>query len=149
MRPLASLTALAALTALVTLTACGADPAADSTTGGSGAAKGGTVTVRIPDPGNAGVLARGKQDGSLDEALAAVGAKVAGSAPQAVRVARAVRAARAVREASGRMAVVLAGRRRERSAGAGKELSEGAVTARGERRAVDRGTGLRDGRVAR
>ncbi|MFF0473271.1 ABC transporter substrate-binding protein [Streptomyces sp. NPDC004284] len=75
MRPLAPLAALAALAALTTVTACGG--AADA-----GDAKGkksgeGTVTVRIPDPGNAGVLARGKKDGSLDKALAAVGAKVA------------------------------------------------------------------------
>ncbi|MFF0558318.1 ABC transporter substrate-binding protein [Streptomyces sp. NPDC004266] len=76
MRPLTTpLAALAALAALTTLTACGG--AADG-----GEAKGrksgeGTVTVRIPDPGNAGVLARGKKDGSLDKALAAVGAKVA------------------------------------------------------------------------
>ncbi|MFB7278993.1 NrtA/SsuA/CpmA family ABC transporter substrate-binding protein [Streptomyces hydrogenans] len=77
MRSLAPLSALAALTALATLTACGADPAADSASGASGAAEGGTVTVRIPDPGNSGVLARGKQDGSLDKALGAVGAKVA------------------------------------------------------------------------
>ncbi|MGH3208089.1 MAG: NrtA/SsuA/CpmA family ABC transporter substrate-binding protein [Trebonia sp.] len=33
------------------------------------------VKVRIPDPGNAGVLAVGKKDGSLDKALAAVGAE--------------------------------------------------------------------------
>ncbi|MFF8411347.1 ABC transporter substrate-binding protein [Streptomyces omiyaensis] len=77
MRPLASLSALAALAALATLTACGADPAADSGSGRGDGAKGGAVTVRIPDPGNSGVLARGKQDGSLDKALAAVGAKVA------------------------------------------------------------------------
>ncbi|MFI0924574.1 ABC transporter substrate-binding protein [Streptomyces sp. NPDC021012] len=76
MRPLTTpLAALAALAALTTLTACGG-------TAEDGEAKGkksgeGTVTVRIPDPGNAGVLARGKKDGSLDKALAAVGAKVA------------------------------------------------------------------------
>ncbi|MGW1509524.1 ABC transporter substrate-binding protein [Streptomyces sp. NPDC002394] len=76
MRPLTTpLAALAALAALTTLTACGG-------TADDGEAKGkrsgeGTVTVRIPDPGNAGVLARGKKDGSLDKALAAVGAKVA------------------------------------------------------------------------
>ncbi|MCZ0982038.1 ABC transporter substrate-binding protein [Streptomyces diastatochromogenes] len=76
MRPLTTpLAALAALAALGTLTACGG-------TADAGGAKGkksgeGTVTVRIPDPGNAGVLARGKKDGSLDKALAAVGAKVA------------------------------------------------------------------------
>ncbi|MFH9726653.1 ABC transporter substrate-binding protein [Streptomyces sp. NPDC017254] len=83
MRPLtppAVRAALAALAALATLTACGGGTAADSAAGrGGGGAKAakGTVTIRIPDPGNAGVLARGKKDGSLDKALAAVGAKVA------------------------------------------------------------------------
>ncbi|MFC9706108.1 ABC transporter substrate-binding protein [Streptomyces sp. NPDC056943] len=73
MRPLTPLAALAALAALATVTACGGGPT------GTEASKGAkdTVTVRIPDPGNAGVLARGKKDGSLDKALAAVGAKVA------------------------------------------------------------------------
>ena len=73
MRPLTKLAALAALAALSTVTACGGGPT------GTEASKGtrDTVTVRIPDPGNAGVLARGKKDGSLDKALAAVGAKVA------------------------------------------------------------------------
>ncbi|KQX50910.1 MULTISPECIES: ABC transporter substrate-binding protein [unclassified Streptomyces] len=74
--PLAALAALAAVAALSTLTACGSGSAAAE--GGAGAKGGkGTVTIRIPDPGNAGVLARGKKDGSLDRALAAVGAKVA------------------------------------------------------------------------
>ncbi|MFI1194804.1 ABC transporter substrate-binding protein [Micromonospora sp. NPDC020750] len=41
------------------------------------AAGGRTIEVRIPDPGNAGVLALGKKDGSLDAALSAVGARVA------------------------------------------------------------------------
>ncbi|MFB8401862.1 ABC transporter substrate-binding protein [Streptomyces sp. NPDC055912] len=91
MRPLAPVTppakrttrlALAVLAAFSVLTACGGgSPAADAAVGegeGSGG-KGakGTITIRIPDPGNAGVLARGKKDGSLDKALAAVGAKVA------------------------------------------------------------------------
>ncbi|MGV9688206.1 ABC transporter substrate-binding protein [Streptomyces sp. NPDC003444] len=79
MRPLTPLAALAALAALATVTACGGSPAADTAAGKGDGPKGakGTVTVRIPDPGNSGVLARGKKDGSLDEALAAVGAKVA------------------------------------------------------------------------
>ncbi|MFJ4906886.1 ABC transporter substrate-binding protein [Streptomyces sp. NPDC093249] len=80
MRPLAPpLAALAALVALSTLTACGGDSATDRASGPGGGAKGGkgTITVRIPDPGNAGVLALGKKDGSLDRALAAVGAEVA------------------------------------------------------------------------
>ncbi|MFJ5933188.1 ABC transporter substrate-binding protein [Streptomyces sp. NPDC093071] len=79
MRPLTPLAALAALAALATVTACGGSPAADTAAGKGDGPKGakGTVTVRIPDPGNFGVLALGKKDGSLDEALAAVGAKVA------------------------------------------------------------------------
>ncbi|MEU9203800.1 NrtA/SsuA/CpmA family ABC transporter substrate-binding protein [Streptomyces sp. NPDC048332] len=63
--------ALLTVSALVALTACGTS-GADSAAGGSKA----TVTVRIPDPGNSGVLALGKKDGSLDKALAKAGAKV-------------------------------------------------------------------------
>ncbi|MEU6163307.1 ABC transporter substrate-binding protein [Streptomyces tanashiensis] len=74
MRPLTPLAALAALAALSTVTACGGADDGGDPKGKSGQ---GTVTVRIPDPGNAGVLARGKKDGSLDKALADVGAKVA------------------------------------------------------------------------
>lgn len=72
-RPLRTAVAPALLTAtaLIALTACGSS-AAD--TGGSGTE--GTVDIRIPDPGNSGVLALGKKDGSLDKALAEVGAKV-------------------------------------------------------------------------
>ncbi|KOX30514.1 MULTISPECIES: ABC transporter substrate-binding protein [unclassified Streptomyces] len=79
MRPLTPFAALAALATLATVTACGGSPAADTAAGGGDGPKGakGTVTVRIPDPGNSGVLALGKKDGSLDAALAAVGAKVA------------------------------------------------------------------------
>ncbi|MFE4668738.1 ABC transporter substrate-binding protein [Streptomyces sp. NPDC056716] len=62
---------LALLTGLAVLTACGT---AQSDTGSDAAA---TITVRIPDPGNSGVLAVGKKDGSLDKALAKVNAKVA------------------------------------------------------------------------
>ncbi|MFF0223237.1 NrtA/SsuA/CpmA family ABC transporter substrate-binding protein [Streptomyces sp. NPDC004629] len=63
--------ALATVTALAALTACGTSQA---DTGPNSAA---TVTVRIPDPGNSGVLAVGKKDGSLAKALAKVHAKVA------------------------------------------------------------------------
>ncbi|MFF9496015.1 NrtA/SsuA/CpmA family ABC transporter substrate-binding protein [Streptomyces flaveolus] len=63
--------ALATVTALAALTACGTSQA---DTGPGSAA---TVTVRIPDPGNSGVLAVGKKDGSLAKALAKVHAKVA------------------------------------------------------------------------
>ncbi|MFE6934686.1 NrtA/SsuA/CpmA family ABC transporter substrate-binding protein [Streptomyces sp. NPDC057699] len=62
--------ALLTVTALVALSACGTSEA-DSGTGAAG-----TVAVRIPDPGNSGVLAVGKKDGSLDKALGKVGAKV-------------------------------------------------------------------------
>ncbi|WP_079042373.1 ABC transporter substrate-binding protein [Streptomyces aureus] len=109
MRPLAPLTppairttrvAPAVLAALSVLTACGGSPAADSAVG-QGAGNGpkgakATVTIRIPDPGNAGVLARGKKDGSLDKALAAVGAKVAwtGSAGPFAPAAQAMNAGR-------------------------------------------------------
>ncbi|MFD4944783.1 NrtA/SsuA/CpmA family ABC transporter substrate-binding protein [Streptomyces sp. NPDC058239] len=65
--------ALLTVTALLALTACGTSEA-DSGSGASGA--GGTVDIRIPDPGNSGVLALGKKDGSLDKALAKAGAKV-------------------------------------------------------------------------
>lgn len=66
-------TAAAFLTAaaLVTLTACGTSEADSAGPGATG-----TVTVRIPDPGNSGPLALGKKDGGLDKALAKVGAKV-------------------------------------------------------------------------
>ncbi|MFD8404130.1 NrtA/SsuA/CpmA family ABC transporter substrate-binding protein [Streptomyces anulatus] len=64
--------ALLTATALLALSACGTS-AADST-GADGSGK--TVEVRIPDPGNSGVLALGKKDGSLDKALGKVGAKV-------------------------------------------------------------------------
>ncbi|MEK8174430.1 NrtA/SsuA/CpmA family ABC transporter substrate-binding protein [Streptomyces sp. M19] len=50
------------------MTACGTSQA--------GSGSGSTVTVRIPDPGNSGVLAVAKKDGSLDKALAKVHAKV-------------------------------------------------------------------------
>ncbi|MFF4753766.1 NrtA/SsuA/CpmA family ABC transporter substrate-binding protein [Streptomyces sp. NPDC002514] len=63
--------ALAAVTALTLLTGCGTSQA--GTTDGADT----SVTVRIPDPGNSGVLALGKKDGSLAKALAKVGAKVA------------------------------------------------------------------------
>lgn len=67
-------TALASVATLAAaLTGCGTSHA-DT---GAGTGGGGQVTVRIPDPGNSGVLAVGKKDGSLDKALAKVHAKVA------------------------------------------------------------------------
>ncbi|MFF7634963.1 NrtA/SsuA/CpmA family ABC transporter substrate-binding protein [Kitasatospora sp. NPDC008050] len=65
-------TAAAALLTLSLAVACSSSPATGH--GGTGAAE---VTLRIPDPGNSGVLALGKKDGSLDRALSAVHAKVA------------------------------------------------------------------------
>ncbi|AYF74925.1 ABC transporter substrate-binding protein [Nocardia yunnanensis] len=58
----------AALSLTAVVSACSSHPAATDS--------GASVTIRIPDPGNAGALALGKKDGSLDAALAAVGAKV-------------------------------------------------------------------------
>ncbi|MFF3504269.1 NrtA/SsuA/CpmA family ABC transporter substrate-binding protein [Streptomyces sp. NPDC003247] len=63
--------AVSTATALIVLTACGTSQA------GTGSATAATVTIRIPDPGNSGVLAVGKKDGSLAKALAEVHAKVA------------------------------------------------------------------------
>ena len=64
-----------ALLATASVAACG------SSTDGTGASADGTakadVVLRLPDPGNSGFLAKGKKDGSLDRALAAVHAKVA------------------------------------------------------------------------
>lgn len=60
--------------------------ACSSTSSGSSSASAGvdtksgggaTITVRLPDEGNSGVLALGRKDGSLDKALAKVHAKVA------------------------------------------------------------------------
>ncbi|MFD4336283.1 NrtA/SsuA/CpmA family ABC transporter substrate-binding protein [Streptomyces anulatus] len=66
--------ALLTATALLALSACGTSEA--DSTGADGSGSGKTVEVRIPDPGNSGVLALGKKDGSLDKALGKVGAKV-------------------------------------------------------------------------
>jgi sulfonate transport system substrate-binding protein len=65
------------LTALSAVAGCGGKDGTDGTAKAAGAAGDGTVTIRIPDPGNSGVLALGKKDGSLARALAAVHAKVA------------------------------------------------------------------------
>ncbi|MFD8611643.1 MULTISPECIES: NrtA/SsuA/CpmA family ABC transporter substrate-binding protein [unclassified Streptomyces] len=71
MRTPKSVTALAAAAALTAFAAGCGTSRADAGKGGSG-----QITVRIPDPGNSGVLAVGKKDGSLDKALAKVHAKV-------------------------------------------------------------------------
>jgi sulfonate transport system substrate-binding protein len=67
---------LASAAVLAAATGCGTSEAAGGG-GGANAGGGDPVTVRIPDPGNSGVLAVGKKDGSLDKALAKVNAKVA------------------------------------------------------------------------
>ncbi|MGC0421989.1 ABC transporter substrate-binding protein [Embleya sp. AB8] len=81
--------------ALIVLTGCGssAKDTKDAKTSAAGDGKAG-VTLRIPDPGNNGVLARGKKDGSLDAALAKVNAKVAwtGSAGPFAPAAQAINA---------------------------------------------------------
>lgn len=64
-----ALAAVLALAATAGLTACG--------TGDGDAAAGGKIELRLPDPGNSGLLALGKKDGSLDAALGAAGATVA------------------------------------------------------------------------
>ncbi|GAA2114904.1 hypothetical protein GCM10009759_59500 [Kitasatospora saccharophila] len=71
-RTLLAATALTAVAALA-LTACGSS-AKDASASADG--KGAEVVLRVPDPGNSGFLAKGKKDGSLDAALAAVHAKV-------------------------------------------------------------------------
>lgn len=68
--PRLALVALVTTAALAALAGCG-DSAADSADGGESA-----ITIRIPDPGNSGVLALGKKDGSLERALAEVNAEV-------------------------------------------------------------------------
>ncbi|MFD8061513.1 NrtA/SsuA/CpmA family ABC transporter substrate-binding protein [Streptomyces cyaneofuscatus] len=67
-------TALLAAAALLALSACSTSD--DSNGSAPASSSGKTVDVRIPDPGNSGVLALGKKDGSLDKALGKVGARV-------------------------------------------------------------------------
>ncbi|MGW0994067.1 NrtA/SsuA/CpmA family ABC transporter substrate-binding protein [Streptomyces sp. NPDC002523] len=66
--PLVAVSVLAAMG----LTAC----SSSGSTAASGSSDA-TITVRIPDGGNSGVLAQARKDGSLDRALAKVHAKVA------------------------------------------------------------------------
>ncbi|GAB0103930.1 hypothetical protein JMUB6875_29040 [Nocardia sp. JMUB6875] len=70
-----SLTRALVLAAAVALTAA-MSACSNAGDGSKSGDAGSTVTIRIPDPGNSGALALGKKDGSLDAALAAVGAKV-------------------------------------------------------------------------
>lgn len=67
-------TALLAAAALLVLSACSTSD--DSNGSAPEGSSGKTIDVRIPDPGNSGVLALGKKDGSLDKALGKVGARV-------------------------------------------------------------------------
>jgi sulfonate transport system substrate-binding protein len=63
------------LTIAAVLAAAGCASSANGGSSSDTANSSSLVKVRIPDPGNAGVLAVGKKDGSLDKALAAVGAE--------------------------------------------------------------------------
>ncbi|WP_405015020.1 NrtA/SsuA/CpmA family ABC transporter substrate-binding protein [Kitasatospora sp. NBC_01539] len=72
-RRLVLTTALA--TAALALTACSSADGTNATATSDG--RNAEVTLRIPDPGNSGFLAKGKKDGSLERTLAAVHAKVA------------------------------------------------------------------------
>lgn len=72
-----SIVALAAAATFATaVSACGSLGASGDAAQAAGTGSKGTITVRIPDPGNSGALALGKKDGSLAAALAKVGAKV-------------------------------------------------------------------------
>lgn len=69
--------AATALLASTALAACGSSADGGSTSAAGGAGGKADIVLRLPDPGNNGFLARGKKDGSLDQALSAVHAKVA------------------------------------------------------------------------
>ncbi|MFC7449743.1 NrtA/SsuA/CpmA family ABC transporter substrate-binding protein [Rhodococcus daqingensis] len=66
--------ALALLPVVALVAACGSDSdgSADAAAGGAEP----TFVLKVTDPGNAGPLAVGKRDGTFDEALAPLGAKV-------------------------------------------------------------------------
>jgi sulfonate transport system substrate-binding protein len=69
----------AAFAAVITITAvagCSSSASSSSSSANTSSVSQALIPVRIPDPGNSGVLAVGKKDGSLAAALAAVGAKV-------------------------------------------------------------------------
>lgn len=66
--------AFAAAAAMAVVMAGCSSPAASGSD--SGAPAGSQVVVKIPDPGNSGSLAAGKKDGSFEQALAKVGARV-------------------------------------------------------------------------
>ena len=77
----ASIAAFAAIAAAAGCSSSSSSPSNAITPTGSASSSAassstGLIPVRIPDPGNAGVLAVGKKDGSLAAALAKVGAKV-------------------------------------------------------------------------
>ena len=69
----------AAFAAVITITAvagCSSSASSSSSSASTSSVSQALVPVRIPDPGNSGVLAVGKKDGSLAAALAAAGGKV-------------------------------------------------------------------------
>jgi sulfonate transport system substrate-binding protein len=68
----------AAFAAVITITAVAgcSSSASSSSSASTSSVSQALVPVRIPDPGNSGVLAVGKKDGSLAAALAAAGGKV-------------------------------------------------------------------------
>jgi sulfonate transport system substrate-binding protein len=59
------------------LAVAGCSTSSSTSSGSTTARNTSLIPLRIPDPGNSGVLAVGKKDGSLDKALAAAGAQVA------------------------------------------------------------------------
>jgi sulfonate transport system substrate-binding protein len=71
----ASAAAFAAVAVITAVAGCGS-PASSSSSASTSSVSQALIPVRIPDPGNSGVLAEGKKDGSLAAALAAAGAKV-------------------------------------------------------------------------
>jgi sulfonate transport system substrate-binding protein len=71
----ASAAAFAAVLAITAVAGCSSSASSSSSASTSSVSQA-LIPVRIPDPGNSGVLAEGKKDGSLATALAAAGAKV-------------------------------------------------------------------------
>jgi sulfonate transport system substrate-binding protein len=71
----ASAAAFAAVLVITAVAGCSSSASSSSSASTSSVSQA-LIPVRIPDPGNSGVLAEGKKDGSLAAALAAAGAKV-------------------------------------------------------------------------
>jgi sulfonate transport system substrate-binding protein len=72
----ASAAAFAAVITITAVTGCSSSASSSSSSANTSSVSQALVPVRIPDPGNSGVLAVGKKDGSLAAALAAAGGKV-------------------------------------------------------------------------